>query len=68
MSETVQDQSIEKQARNGDVNIQMGPNVSDKVEVQEEMSLKGESRVSIEDEEEAMEALLSHDMRETEIR
>ena len=68
VSETVVDQSIEKQARNGDVNIHMGPNVSDKVEVQEEMSLKGESRVSVEDEEDAMEALLSHDMRETEIR
>ena len=72
----VEKQPIEKQARNGDVKIQVADAPPDKMEVvkeEEEKSLKSEERrISIEadadEDEEAMEALLSHNMRETEIR
>ena len=68
-------QAVEKEARNGDIKIQVD-DPSDKKEAvkeedKEEKILK-ESRISIkadaDEDEEAMEALLSHNMRETEIR
>ena len=63
---------VEKQpARNGDVKIRVDA-PPDKIEVKEEEVKSEESRIGVEDaadeDEEAMEALLSHDMRETEIR
>ena len=61
---------IEK-ARNGDVKIHVDA-PPDKLEVKEEEVKSEESRINVEaagdEDEEAMEALLSHDMRETEIR
>ena len=55
---------------NNQLNLDMEMKVPDKAKLREERDLKGESRISIEtgDDEEAMEALLSHNMRETEIR
>ena len=54
---------------NNQLSLDMGMKVPDKAKLREERNL-GESRISIEtgDDEEAMEALLSHNMRETEIR
>ena len=66
-AETAAQMSIEKEARNGDVKIHVKQNAPpDKMEVKEEVM-----KINIEagdDDEEAMEALLSRDMRETEIR
>ena len=55
---------------NNQLSLDMEMKVPDKAKLREERDLKGESRISIEtgDDEEAMEALLSHNMRETEIR
>ena len=55
---------------NNQLSLDMEMKVPDKAKLREERNLKGESRISIEtgDDEEAMEALLSHNMRETEIR
>ena len=60
--------SVENPARNGDVKIHVKQNAPpDKMEVKEEV-MKIKIEAVDDDEEEAMEALLSHDMRETEIR
>ena len=55
---------------NSQLSLDMEMKAPDKAKLREERNLKGESRISIEtgDDEEAMEALLSHNMRETEIR